>query len=154
MKLSRKSDYALRALVTLAMREGKGHMSIRELAKLNDIPKRFLEQIMLELKEKGIVRSIAGRIGGFDLAMPAEQITMGRIVRIFDEMLAPIPCVSATHYEPCSQESVCRFRRVLLDIRNYTVKRMEEATLATIAAGPPVERKEVFHPVFEFAEGI
>lgn len=86
--------------------------------------------------------------------MAPEHITMGRIVRIFDEMLSPIPCVSATHYEPCSQEMTCRFRRVLLDIRNYTVKRMEEATLAVIAAGPPVERKEVFNPQFEFADGI
>ncbi|MDX1969169.1 MAG: Rrf2 family transcriptional regulator [Planctomycetaceae bacterium] len=154
MKLSRKSDYALRALVTLAGRSGGGHMSVRELAELNDVPKRFLEQIMLELKAKGIVRSIAGRVGGFELAMAPEHITMGRIVRIFDEMLAPIPCVSATHYEPCSQEMTCRFRRVLLDIRNYTVKRMEEATLASIAAGPPVQRIEVFDPQFEYADGI
>jgi Rrf2 family protein len=154
MKLSRKSDYALRALVTLAGRVDRGHMSVRELAELNDIPRRFLEQIFLELKAKGIVRSIAGRIGGFELAMPPEAITMGRVVRIFDEMLAPIPCVSATHYEPCSQEGVCRFRRVLLDIRNYTVKRMEEATLASIAAQPPVVRREVFDPQFGFAEGI
>lgn len=154
MKLSRKSDYALRALVTLAARGEQGLVSIRELAELNDIPRRFLEQIMLELKAKGIVRSIPGRIGGFQLAMPAEEITMGRIVRIFDEMLAPIPCVSSTHYEPCSQEATCRFRRVLLDIRNYTARRMEEATLATIVAGPPVARGEVFDPQFEFADGI
>lgn len=154
MKLSRKSDYALRALVTLTLRTGQGPMSIRELAEMNDVPKRFLEQIMLELKAKGIVRSIAGRVGGFELAMAPEHITMGRVVRIFDEMLSPIPCVSATHYVPCTQEQKCRFRRVLLDIRNYTVKRMEEATLASIAAGPPVAREEVFHPQFEFAEGI
>ena len=154
MKLSRKSDYALRALVTLAGRWGQGHMSIRELAELNDVPKRFLEQIMLELKSKGIVRSIAGRVGGFELAIAPEKISMGGIVRIFDEMLAPIPCVSASHYEPCSQEGTCRFRRVLLDIRNYTARRMEEATLARIAAGPPVTRTEVFNPQFEFADGI
>lgn len=154
MKLSRKSDYALRALVTLAARPGAGPMSIRELAELNDVPKRFLEQIMLELKGKGVVRSIAGRVGGFELAMAPEHITMGKIVRIFDEMLAPIPCVSASHYEACSQELHCRFRRVLLDIRNYTSKRMEEATLASIVAGPPVVRSEVFNPLFEFAEGI
>lgn len=154
MKLSRKSDYALRALVTLAERTGQGPISIRELAAINDAPKRFLEQIMLELKAKGIVRSIAGRVGGFELAVASEQITMGQIVRLFDEMLAPIPCVSATHYEPCSQEYRCRFRRVLLDIRNYTVKRMEEATLANIAASPVVERKEVFNPSFESGGGI
>jgi Rrf2 family protein len=154
MKLSRKSDYALRALVTLAQNPDRGPISIRELAEINDAPRRFLEQIMLELKAKGIVRSIAGRIGGFELAMAPKLITMGRIVRIFDEMLAPIPCVSTTHYEPCNQESHCRFRRVLLDIRNYTAKRMEEANLAAIAAGQPVDRTEVFNPQFEFADGI
>jgi Rrf2 family protein len=154
MKLSRRSDYALRALVTLAQRGGAGPISIRELAEQNDVPRRFLEQIMLELKAKGIVRSIAGRIGGFELAIAPELITMGRIVRIFEEMLAPIPCVSASHYEPCSQEWRCRFRRVLLDIRNYTAKRMEEATLAAIIAEAPVEKQEVFNQQFEFAEGI
>lgn len=154
MKLSRKSDYALRALVTLTERRGQGPIAVRELAELNDVPRRFLEQILLELKSKGIVQSVPGRIGGFMLAMAPEHITMGRIVRIFDEMLSPIPCVSATHYEACSQETRCRFRRVLLDIRNYTVKRMEEATLASIAAGPLVARQEVFDPKFGFGDGI
>jgi Rrf2 family protein len=154
MKLSRKSDYALRALVTLVERRGQKPISIRELAEINDVPKRFLEQIMLELKGHGIVRSIPGRIGGFELAMAPEHVTMGRVVRLFDEVLAPIACVSATHYEPCSQEWRCRFRRVLLDIRNYTAKRMEEATLASIAAGPPVERREVFGGTVDSGAGI
>jgi len=153
MRLSRKSDYALRALVTLAEQPGRT-ISIRELAEVNDVPRRFLEHIMLEMKAKGIVRSIAGRIGGFELAMPPEQVTMGRIVRLFDEMLAPIPCVSATHYEPCTQENRCRFRRVLLDIRNYTARRMDEASLATLIALQPVEKKEVFTGEFLQGDGI
>jgi Rrf2 family protein len=153
MRLSRKSDYALRALVTLAEQPGRT-ISIRELSEVNDVPRRFLEHIMLEMKSKGIVRSVAGRIGGFELAMSPELVTMGRIVRLFDEMLAPIPCVSATHYEPCTQETRCRFRRVLLDIRNYTAKRMEEATLATLIAMQPVERKEVFTGQFLQGDGI
>jgi Rrf2 family protein len=136
--------------VTLAEQPGRT-ISIRELAEVNDVPRRFLEHIMLEMKAIGIVRSIPGRIGGFELAMPAEQVTMGRVVRLFDEMLAPIPCVSGTHYEPCSQESRCRFRRVLLDIRNYTARRMEEATLATLIALEPVAKKEVF--TGEYLEG-
>lgn len=150
MKLSRKSDYALRALFTLVDRYGQGPVSIRELAELNDVPKRFLEQIMLELKAKSWVRSTAGRDGGFILGVPPEELTMGQVVRFFEGNLAPINCVSSTHYEPCSQEAKCRFRRVLLDIRNYTAKRMDEANLATVFAAAPVSREEVFS---EFADG-
>ncbi len=153
MRLSRKSDYALRALVTLAEQPGRV-ISIRELAEVNDVPRRFLEHIMLELKSKGIVRSVAGRIGGFELAMPAEMVSMGRIVRLFDEMLAPIPCVSSTHFEPCTQERRCRFRRVLLDIRNYTARRMEETSLATLIEMQPVAKKEVFTGQFLQGDGI
>ncbi len=144
MRLSRKSDYALRALFTLVAEYGKGPVSIRELAQRNDVPRRFLEQIMLDLKNQGWVQSIAGRIGGFVLARRPEEITMGEVVRHFDGLLAPIACVSTTHYEPCSQEPTCRFRRVLLDVRNYTARRMEESTLAAIHAGAPVTRAEVF----------
>jgi Rrf2 family protein len=150
MKLSRKSDYALRALFTLVERHGAGPVSIRELAERNDVPRRFLEQIMLELKNRGWVRSVPGRDGGFLLDRRPEEITMGEIVRFFEGNLAPIDCVSATHYEPCSQETTCRFRRVLLDIRNYTAQRMDSADLATVFAGAPVTRAEVFS---EFAEG-
>jgi Rrf2 family protein len=140
-------------LVTLAEQPGRT-ISIRELAEVNDVPRRFLEHIMLEMKAKGIVRSIPGRIGGFALAMTPEQITMGRIVRLFDEMLAPIPCVSNTHYEPCTQETRCRFRRVLLDIRNYTARRMDEASLATLISLQPVAKKEVFTGEFLQGDGI
>lgn len=109
MKLSRKSDYALRALFTLVECRGQGPVPIRELAELNDVPRRFLEQIMLELKSIGMVRSIPGRIGGFELGRPPEQITMGQVVRHFDGQLAPIACVSSTHYEACSQECTAGF---------------------------------------------
>jgi Rrf2 family protein len=101
----------------------------------------------------GWVKSVAGRIGGFQLAKRPEELTMGQVVRHFDGVLAPIACVSSTHYEPCSQETVCRFRRVLLDIRNYTAKAMEAATLAVVMQGIPVQREEVFSN-FVFGEGI
>lgn len=154
MKLSRKSDYALRALFTLVERYGQGLVSVRELAERNDIPRRFLEQIMLDLKARGWVESIAGRIGGFRLARPPEEITMGEVVRHFDGVLSPIGCVSTTHYEPCSQEAVCRFRRVLLDIRNDTVRHMDRATLAAVFANAPVQRAEVFTSEFVDGGGI
>lgn len=153
MKLSRKSDYALRALVSLSDHYGEGPISIRELAEKHDVPQRFLEQIMLDMKKLGWVKSIAGRIGGFQLAKRPEELTMGQVVRHFDGVLSPIACVSSTHYAPCSQEGHCRFRRVLLDIRNYTAKVMDQATLAKVMQGMPVQRAEVFTN-FVFGEGI
>lgn len=154
MKLSRKSDYALRALMMLVENYGRGPISVRTIAERNDIPRKFLEHIMLEMKSQGWVESIAGRDGGFVLGKPPEQITMGQIVRHFDGILAPISCVSTSHYEPCSQESVCRFRRVLLDIRNYIVKLMDTASLDRVLAGPVVRVEEVFSPSMMYGEGI
>ncbi len=154
MKLSRKSDYALRALMTLVERFGKGPVSIRELAEKNDVPRGFLEHIMLDLKAQGVVKSIAGRIGGFILARDPSEITMGEIVRHFDGLLAPIGCVSMSHYEPCSQEPTCRFRRVLLDIRNYTARKMDAATLTEVFGAKPVTTEEVFSLVFIGGDGI
>ncbi|MGE0606835.1 MAG: Rrf2 family transcriptional regulator [Pirellulales bacterium] len=154
MKLSRRSDYALRALFSLADRYRQGPLSIRELAEHNDIPRRFLEQIMLDLKGKGWVRSLAGRDGGFELAVSPEELTMGQVVRLFDGVLSPIGCVSVTDYEACTQESHCRFRRVLLEIRNFTSHLMEKATLARVMRGEPVRRDEVFQAAFIAGDGI
>jgi Rrf2 family protein len=144
MKISRRSDYALRALCSMAMEANGRPLSVRLLAERNDIPRRFLEQILLELKASGFVTSTQGRDGGFVLARQPEQINMGQVVRHFDGLLAPIACVSKQAYQPCSQESCCRFRRVLLEIRNYTAKRMELATLAQLIATEPVSSQEVY----------
>ena len=154
MKLSRKSDYALRALMSLVGKYGRGVVSVRELAERNDIPRKFLETIMLEMKAKGWVESVAGRDGGFKLAVSPEQLTMGQIVRHFDGILAPISCVSTSHYEACSQEGVCRFRRVLLDVRNYIARVMDGASLATVFAGSIVQRDEVFSQEMLYGDGI
>ena len=154
MRLSMKSDYALRALSTLVERFGKQPVSIGDLARRNDIPKRFLEQIMLELKAGGIVRSVPGRAGGYALAKPPDQVTIGEVVRGFDGVLAPIHCCSSTHYEACSQESACRFRRFLLEIRNYTAQVMDTATLAAVFAGEPVADHEVFSETLVEGAGI
>lgn len=144
MRLSMKSDYALRALFHLVDHYGQAPVSIREIAERNDIPKRFLEQIMIDLRHCGWVRSVAGRDGGYALAVDPEELTMGQVVRHFDGQLAPIACVSSSHYERCSQESRCRFRRVMLDIRNFTARLMDKATLASVALGQPVTDREVF----------
>lgn len=154
MKISKKSDYALRALLTLAERYGEGPIPIRELARINDVPKRFLEHIMLDMKAKGWVTSVPGRDGGYVLGKPPAEITMGQVVRHFEDVLAPLECVSVAHYVRCSQEPICRFRRVFLQIRNYTARIMDEATLSRVLQGLPVTREEVFREALTEGAGI
>ncbi|HUA67672.1 MAG TPA: Rrf2 family transcriptional regulator [Candidatus Saccharimonadales bacterium] len=153
MRVSKRTDYALRALFTLVEHYRGTPISIRELARRNDVPKRFLEQIMLHLKSQGWVESTAGVRGGYVLAKPPEKITMGEVVRYFDGILAPIDCVSVAGYKRCSQEPVCRFRRVFLDVRNYVAGLMDRATLADVAKGSPVSRQEI-SAGFTEGEGI
>ncbi len=143
MQLSMRTDYALRAMFTLVEGEGKGPISIAELARRNDVPKRFLEHIMLDLKARGWVSSVTGKRGGYRLAKSPASITMGEIVRHFDGYLAPIGCVSVSGYRPCSQESTCRFRRLLLRARNMVARLMDEATLADVMKDEPVTAVEV-----------
>ncbi len=154
MKLSMKTDYALRALFTLVEHHGRQPIPIRELARRNEVPKRFLEHIMLDLKAQGWVTSVPGKNGGYKLTRNPDKITMGQVVRFFDGVLAPIACVSVKHYVRCGQEPVCRFRRVLLEIRNLTARMMDNATLASVVAGEPVSHREVFADEFTDAAGI
>jgi Rrf2 family protein len=153
MYVSMKTDYALRALFTLVEHYKGTPIPIRELARRNDVPKRFLEQIMLALKAEGWVDSLPGVRGGYVLAKDPSKITMGEVVRHFDGILAPIACVSVSGYKRCSQEPVCRFRRVFFDIRNYVAGVMDRATLAEVARGAPVSRREVWAGFIE-GEGI
>jgi len=153
MWVSKKTDYALRALFTLVDHYGGVPIPIRELARRNDVPKRFLEQIMLDLKSQGWVDSVAGIRGGYILARNPEKIMMGEVVRHFDGIVAPIGCVSVARYERCSQESVCRFRRVFLDVRNYVAGVMDRSSLADVAKAAPVSKQELTED-FMGGEGI
>jgi Rrf2 family protein len=154
MKLSKKTDYALRAIFTLVENHGGDPVSIADLAYTNRIPKRFLEHIMLDMKTQGWVASTAGKHGGYRLAKAPEEITMGEIVRFFDGILAPIGCVSITRYEPCKQERVCRFRRLMLNIRNYVASMMDKATLASVFAESIVTQREVMDVNLVGGDGI
>lgn len=153
MRLSKKTDYALRAMFTLVDHHGGAPIPIRELARRNDVPKRFLEQIMLALKAQGWVTSVPGLRGGYVLAKAPNKITMGEIVRHFDGILAPIDCVSVTGYRRCTQESVCRFRRVFFNVRNYVANVMDRSTLAEVAKGAPLSPTEAATSFFG-GEGI
>jgi Rrf2 family protein len=143
MRVSKETDYALRALFTLVDHFGGAPIPIRELARRNDVPKRFLEQIMLKLKGQGWVDSVAGVRGGYMLARNPGKITMGEVVRHFDGIIAPIDCVSVTGYQRCSQEPVCRFRRVFFDARNYVAELMDRATLAEVSKRSPLSKHEI-----------
>jgi Rrf2 family protein len=154
MQLSKKTDYALRALFTLVEHYGGAPIPIRELARRNEVPKRFLEHIMLDLKERGWVKSIPGKQGGYLMSKPPNKITMGEVVRHFDGYLAPIACVSVMKYARCSQEPVCRFRRVLLESRNIVARLMDETTLEAVMQGTPVQTAEVFAPPGLDGDGI
>jgi Rrf2 family protein len=154
MRVSKKTDYALRAIFTLVDHFGRGSIPIRELSRRNDVPKKFLEQILLAMKKRGWVESSPGLRGGYVLAKTPNKITMGEVVRHFDGILAPIACVSVNGYKRCSQEPLCRFRRVFLNVRNYVAGLLDHATLADVAQGLPVARPEVFTPSFTGGEGI
>ena len=154
MKLSMKTDYALRALFTLVEHYGRAPLPIRELARSNDAPKRFLEQILLALKSKGWVDSLPGKTGGYRLARKPDQITIGEIVRHLDGVMAPIGCLAVNRRQRCSQEPVCRFRRVFLEIRNTNLRIINRATLADVMKGSPVRTREVFEEMFSAGSGI
>jgi len=142
MQLSMRTDYALRALITLVENRDGKPIPIGRLASMNDIPKRFLEHIMLDLKQKGWARSVAGKNGGYLLAADPKDISMGQVIRHFDGYLAPIACVSSTHYHPCSQERACRFRRVFLKARNMITRLLDTTSLADVMQDPPLEEEE------------
>jgi Rrf2 family protein len=135
MKISRKTDYVLRVLFGLVDTWGKEPVRISELARQNDIPKRFLEQIMLSLKKKGWVESRQGKCGGYRLAVPPEEIAIGEVVREFSGVLAPLGCVSVSAPQSCSREDTCLFRGFFKAIRDHTAEILDKATIADVVAG-------------------
>ncbi|MFY9089341.1 RrF2 family transcriptional regulator [Arcobacter aquimarinus] len=153
MKISKKTDYALRALFTIAQQK-ESSISIRELSESTDVPRRFLENIMLEMNKAGWVSSIPGRYGGYILAKASNEITLGEVIRYFEGMIAMISCVSVSSYEPCSQESKCYFRRVFLNIRNLTAQILDKTTIASCLAQEPVSKEDIYKEEFIGGLGI
>lgn len=136
MKLSKKGEYALRALIDLgiAAEVGRGLVQVSEISEKQQIPIKFLEQIMQQLKEAGLVTSQRGKFGGYRLGRPAGQIPIGDVVRFIDGPLAPIGCVSQTAYEKCScpDEDHCGLRMLMLDVRNAIAGILDRYSLADV----------------------
>ncbi len=131
--ISQKAKYALRALVSLA-RAGRGETRmIGEISREQAIPKKFLEQILLELKRAGLVASRRGRAGGYELLRPAEQITFGEVLRLIDGPIAPLPCLSLMAYrrcEDCRDEAQCEIRHVFERVTLATRAVLDRTSLA------------------------
>lgn len=137
MRLSKRGEYGLRAMIELASRKGENSVvQIRDLAESQQIPAKFLEQILLTLKNAGLLNSKLGAGGGYYLARPPEEITLGQIVRVLDGPLAPIRCVSQMAYEPCGcpDEKTCGLRLIMLDARNAIAAILDNTTLADVSA--------------------
>jgi len=137
MKLSKRGEYGLRAMIDLAAwNSGSEVVQIKEIAEREHIPPKFLEQILLALKNAGLLQSKMGVGGGYYLAKPSDQITLGHIVRVLDGPLAPIRCVSQMAYEACGcpDEQTCGLRLVMLDVRKAIAEILDHTTLTDVAA--------------------
>lgn len=131
--ISQKAKYALRALAALARAEAKRPMLIAEIAEQQKIPKKFLEQILLDLKHRGIVMSKRGKEGGYLLLRPAHEITFGEVLRMIDGPIAPLPCLSQTAYrrcDDCLSEAECEIRHVFARVANATREVLFKSTIA------------------------
>jgi Rrf2 family protein len=133
--LSQKTKYALRALQHLARAHGQGPVLIATMAKEEQIPQKFLEAILLELKKQGILASKKGKGGGYLLLKAPEDITLGQVIRLFDGPLAPLPCVSETAFRRCDEcpdELVCPTRSVMKEVRDAMAAILDRTSLADL----------------------
>ena len=135
MKLSLRGEYALRALVVLGTKyTDDSVVRIQTIAQEQNRPKRFLEQILNDLRSAGLVQSRRGVAGGYRLAKAPDQITLAEVVRLIEGALAPVNCVSERFYEKCScpDEATCGIRSVMKEVRDGIVKILEKVTVAEL----------------------
>jgi Rrf2 family cysteine metabolism transcriptional repressor len=133
MKLSTRGEYATRAMLELSLHAEEGPLHIRDISAAQDIPPRFLEQILLHLKRNGYLRSKKGPNGGYCLARPPEDITVAEVIRVMDGPLAPIDCVSVTAYEFCPREKYCGLRFLWQEVRDAVADILEKADFKQLA---------------------
>ncbi|GAB4497573.1 MAG: Rrf2 family transcriptional regulator [Anaerolineales bacterium] len=149
MRLSKRGEYGLRAMIALAEPANKSNapqmMQIKEIALREGISSKFLEQILLALKNNGLLHSKMGVGGGYYLARSASEITLGQIFRVLDGPVAPIKCVSQMAYEPCGcpDEETCGLRMVMGDVRNAIVEILDTTSLADVVKRQSSLRKKL-----------
>lgn len=139
--LSMKAKYAIRALSVLAQHAPK-MMASKAIAKEADVPQKFLDNILQELRHHGVVDSKRGIFGGYFLAQPASAISVGNLIRIMDGPLAPIRCASVTAYQKCDDcidENTCAIRKTMVEVRNAIANVLDNKSLAELAASGGIE---------------
>ncbi len=132
MRLTTRSEYALLALIYLARYDSSEFITVDTIAKAQDIPRAYLEQILRALKQARLVTSTKGQHGGFRLARGADEITIAEIIRLFDGALAPTLSVSEYFYEVTPIQKETKILDIFQDIRDYVAKKLEEATIADV----------------------
>ncbi len=132
MKITYRGDYALKAVLDLALHYGEGSATIHDVAKRIDAPVKFLEQILLDLKKAGFIESKRGKIGGYFLAKAPEQITIGDVIRFIDGQIEPISCVRKG-YSECADIYKCVFRKIWQDVSQATSDIVDNITFGDLA---------------------
>ena len=132
MRISTKGDYAARALQELSMHYNRGPLQIDEIAERQEIPVRYLEQLLLILKRAGYLESKRGVKGGYALAKPPHQITLGEVMRLMEGTPAPIFCVDPSSREKCPMEKRCGFQGVLVEVRDAVAHILDSITFEEI----------------------
>jgi Rrf2 family protein len=149
MRLSKRGEYGLRAMMALAEpapeTDAPAMLQIKEISQREQISSKFLEQILLTLKNAGLLHSKMGVGGGYYLAKPASEITLGQVFRILDGPVAPIKCVSQMAYETCGcpEEETCGLRLVMSDVRNAIADILDNTSLADVTARQSILRKQL-----------
>ncbi len=128
MKLSKKGEYALRAMIVLSLNYERGSVQIHEIAEKEKIPEKFLERILLDLKKAGLLQSKRGIGGGDSLIRSPKEITFAEVIRIIDGPLAPLGCVSKWAHIRCSEENNCGLQSVMKEVRDSIAKILEGST--------------------------
>lgn len=129
-----KAKYAIRALIVLG-RNDKKMLQIKNIAQTADVPQKFLETILLDLKNNGFVASKRGIFGGYFLAKNVEDVSIGNVIRVIDGPLAPIRCASVTAYQKCDDcvdEMTCVIRKTMIEVRNAIANVLDNKTLKEI----------------------
>jgi len=142
--LSKRSKYALKALLVLAEDGGTGLLHSSELAERQGLPKKFLEAILFQLTRHGLLRSRKGRGGGYILSRKPGDITVGEVIRALDGPLALVPCVSQTAYrrcDECLEEDTCGVRLVMKEVRDATAHILDNTTLAGLGVRVAASRR-------------